>query len=411
SWEKAWLILCSNSLPLVGFKHVCILLNISPFLLEKHSLTVLVTASSGLPHFPDFIITTQVDKLPTSYCDSNKNIRANPKYGQKLMNIESQIADWYIEQCFEIMSDYLKVKMGILKDLNQSEAVHILQVIIGCEWEEKTKETTSFLQFGYNGADFMKFDPKKLTWIPQTPQAVSIKPKWEADESAYHLKHKDFLNHICPDWLKKYMANNQVPLQSTGETEQTPSSPIRCHVTGFYPNRGQLYWRENGEEIHEYVEHSEILPNPDGTFQMSGKAAEEEDAAVEIKFIPVLFPVSPTDFPSHVISGVVVGLVLLVALCISGFIFWKKNNNGGHNMLVICNFRLKFKVHVFYSLIYGEFVYIYINDLFLSLLIFSGFQPANSKYICSNFSFNNICFSCNFSKRSRNFMFFSRVTK
>uniref|UniRef100_A0A3B5MF65 Ig-like domain-containing protein n=1 Tax=Xiphophorus couchianus TaxID=32473 RepID=A0A3B5MF65_9TELE len=237
---------------------------------EKHSLTVLVTASSGLPHFPDFVTTTQVDKLPTSYCDSNKNIR---------------IADWYIEQCFEIMSDYLKVKMGILTDLNQSEgtvkrflfsppAVHILQVIIGCKWEEKTKETTSFLQFGYNGADFIKFDPKKLTWIPQTPQAASIKPKWEADESTYHLKrNKDFLNQICPDWLKKYMANNEGPLQGTVLPsvfllQKSPDSPVSCSATGFYPNKAAMFWRKDGEEIQDGVDKTEILCNQDNTFQM-----------------------------------------------------------------------------------------------------------------------------------------------
>ncbi|XP_054911236.1 major histocompatibility complex class I-related gene protein-like [Poeciliopsis prolifica] len=241
---------------------------------EKHSLTVLVTASSGLPHFPDFITTTQVDKLPTSYCDSNKNIRANPKYGPKLMNIESQIADWYIEQCFEIMSDYLKVKMGILKDLNQSEAVHILQVIIGCEWEAKTKETVSFLQFGYNGADFIKFDPKKLTWIPQTPQAISIKPKWEADESTSHLeRNKDFLNQICPDWLKKYMANNEGPLQSSVLPsvfflQKSPDAAVSCFATGFYPNKAVMFWRKDGEEIHDNVDKTEILCNQDNTFQM-----------------------------------------------------------------------------------------------------------------------------------------------
>uniref|UniRef100_A0A3B5M909 Ig-like domain-containing protein n=1 Tax=Xiphophorus couchianus TaxID=32473 RepID=A0A3B5M909_9TELE len=220
---------------------------------EKHSLTVLVTASSGLPHFPDFVTTTQVDKLPTSYCDSNKNIRANPKYGQKLINIDE----------------------GTVKRfLFSPPAVHILQVIIGCKWEEKTKETTSFLQFGYNGADFIKFDPKKLTWIPQTPQAASIKPKWEADESTYHLKrNKDFLNQICPDWLKKYMANNEGPLQGTVLPsvfllQKSPDSPVSCSATGFYPNKAAMFWRKDGEEIQDGVDKTEILCNQDNTFQM-----------------------------------------------------------------------------------------------------------------------------------------------
>uniref|UniRef100_A0A3B5PWZ8 Ig-like domain-containing protein n=1 Tax=Xiphophorus maculatus TaxID=8083 RepID=A0A3B5PWZ8_XIPMA len=316
---------------------------------EKHSLTVLVTASSGLPHFPDFVTTTQVDKLPTSYCDSNKNIRANPKYGQKLINIESQIADWYIEQCFEIMSDYLKVKMGILTDLNQSEAVHILQVIIGCKWEEKTKETTSFLQFGYNGADFIKFDPKKLTWIPQTPQAASIKPKWEADESTYHLKrNKDFLNQICPDWLKKYMANNE-DLTSVVLLQKTPSSLVNCFATGFYPNAARMFWMRDGMEIQNDKEPSEILPNHDNTYQMSVYLNVSSIASEDWKRYDCVFrlgnktkltrlkkeitedepPSSSSKFPADLAIGLVVGLILL-CFCITGLFLWKNSLNGTH---------------------------------------------------------------------------------
>ena len=30
-----------------------------------------------------------------------------------------------------------------------------------------------------------------------------------------------------------------------------------------------MFWRKDGEEIHEGVEHGEILPNHDGSFQMN----------------------------------------------------------------------------------------------------------------------------------------------
>ena len=51
--------------------------------------------------------------------------------------------------------------------------------------------------------------------------------------------------------------------------QKTPSSPVSCHATGFYPQRAELLWRRDGEEIHEGVEKGEILPNSDQTFQMS----------------------------------------------------------------------------------------------------------------------------------------------
>uniref|UniRef100_A0A3B5KXI6 Immunoglobulin C1-set domain-containing protein n=1 Tax=Xiphophorus couchianus TaxID=32473 RepID=A0A3B5KXI6_9TELE len=44
---------------------------------------------------------------------------------------------------------------------------------------------------------------------------------------------------------------------------------ISCFATGFYPNRAEMFWRKDGEEIHDDVEKGEILPNNDGTFQMS----------------------------------------------------------------------------------------------------------------------------------------------
>ena len=51
--------------------------------------------------------------------------------------------------------------------------------------------------------------------------------------------------------------------------QKTPSSPVSCHATGFYPHRAEMFWRKDGEELHEDVEPGEILPNHDGSFQMS----------------------------------------------------------------------------------------------------------------------------------------------
>ncbi|XP_038158856.1 major histocompatibility complex class I-related gene protein-like [Cyprinodon tularosa] len=51
--------------------------------------------------------------------------------------------------------------------------------------------------------------------------------------------------------------------------QKTPSSPVSCHATGFYPKSALMFWKKDGEEIHEHVEHGEILPNNDGTFQMT----------------------------------------------------------------------------------------------------------------------------------------------
>ncbi|TNN62077.1 BOLA class I histocompatibility antigen, alpha chain BL3-6 [Liparis tanakae] len=58
-------------------------------------------------------------------------------------------------------------------------------------------------------------------------------------------------------------------LPSVSLLQKTPSSPVRCHATGFYPRSAALFWRKDGKELHEDLDHGEILPNHDGSFQMS----------------------------------------------------------------------------------------------------------------------------------------------
>lgn len=51
--------------------------------------------------------------------------------------------------------------------------------------------------------------------------------------------------------------------------QKSSSSPITCHATGFYPHKAKLLWRKDGKELDEGVNRGEILPNNDGTLQIS----------------------------------------------------------------------------------------------------------------------------------------------
>ncbi|CAL8396539.1 unnamed protein product, partial [Gadus morhua 'NCC'] len=51
--------------------------------------------------------------------------------------------------------------------------------------------------------------------------------------------------------------------------QRSPSSPVVCHATGFYPDRVVVFWTRDGQELHEQVDPGEVLPNHDGTFQVS----------------------------------------------------------------------------------------------------------------------------------------------
>uniref|UniRef100_A0A671TL80 Major histocompatibility complex class I-related gene protein-like n=1 Tax=Sparus aurata TaxID=8175 RepID=A0A671TL80_SPAAU len=241
----------------------------------KHSLKFVLTGSTGLQNVPEFMAAVLVDDVLVGYCDTNRKI-VEPKqdWVKKLFEDEPEHLEMFTRQCVEETSIFFKNTMGNLKrQYNQSEGVHILQRISGCEWNNETGEVIGFNQYGYDGEDFLSFDLKTETWNASKPQAVLTKLIWDADKDKMKF-NQYILTVIFPEWLKKYvdygrsfLLRTELPLVSL--LQKTPSSPVSCLATGFYPHRASLVWRKDGEELHEEVDHGEILPNHDGTFQMS----------------------------------------------------------------------------------------------------------------------------------------------
>uniref|UniRef100_A0A674MXV3 MHC class I-like antigen recognition-like domain-containing protein n=1 Tax=Takifugu rubripes TaxID=31033 RepID=A0A674MXV3_TAKRU len=135
--------------------------------------------------------------------------------------------------------------------------VHIYQLMCGCEWDDETGEKNGFFQHGYDGADLISFKPKERIWVAAKREAEITKHKWDQNEALIE-RWKSYFNQICIEWLQKFV-NYGKKLPSVSLLQKTPSSPVSCHATGFYPDR----------ELHEDVDHGEMLLNPDGTFQMS----------------------------------------------------------------------------------------------------------------------------------------------
>ncbi|XP_034561645.1 H-2 class I histocompatibility antigen, Q9 alpha chain-like [Notolabrus celidotus] len=239
-----------------------------------HSLKYFYTASSGVPDFPEFVTVGMVDDAQMMYYDSNTK-RAEPKLDWMSRVSEGDPQYWQGETQISLGSQqWFKASIEIAKQrFNQTGGVHILQWMYGCQWDDETKEINGFRQFGYDGGDFLVYDMKTMTWIAPSQQAVITKQKWnniKADLEYY----KNYITKECIDWLKKYVDYGKTSLMRTdlpsvSLLQKSPSSPVTCHASGFYPNRAVMFWRKDGEELHEDVELGEIVPNPDGSFQMS----------------------------------------------------------------------------------------------------------------------------------------------
>uniref|UniRef100_A0A3Q3N0F0 Major histocompatibility complex class I-related gene protein-like n=1 Tax=Labrus bergylta TaxID=56723 RepID=A0A3Q3N0F0_9LABR len=243
-------------------------------ILLMHSLKYFYTASSEVTNFPEFVIVGMVDDFQIDYYDSNTR-RDVPKqdWMKKATEDRAEYWEWETEKLKGVQQRF-KVGLEILKRrFNQTGGVHIVQRMYGCEWDDETGDVKGYYQDGYDGEDFIVLDTKTWTWVAPQQQAVVTKQKLDKDKAQLEYL-KNYFNKECPDWLKKYVNYGRSSLMRTdlptvSLLQKTPSSRVTCHATGFYPNRAMMFWRKDGEELHEDVDKGEILPNHDGSFQIS----------------------------------------------------------------------------------------------------------------------------------------------
>ncbi|KAM8876288.1 major histocompatibility complex class I-related gene protein-like [Synchiropus picturatus] len=238
-----------------------------------HSLTYQATASSGVHHFPEYVEVGLVDNVVFIHYDSIR-WRVEPKqdWMTRFTDDDPEYLDRETLRCVKDQQT-CKMLIEVLKGrFNQTGGVHTLQVTHGCQWDDETGEVRGHYQYAYDGEDFIVLDLKTLTWIATKPQAVITKHQWDNNES--HNRYlQSYLSERCPELLKQFLQYGKssllkTELPSVSLLQKTPSSPIVCHATGFYPPRAILFWTKDGEELHEDVDIGEVLPNPDGTFQM-----------------------------------------------------------------------------------------------------------------------------------------------
>nr|BAA82711.1 MHC class I [Oncorhynchus mykiss] len=320
-----------------------------------HSLKYFYTASSEVPNFPEFVVVGMVDGAQMVHYDSNSQ-RMVPK--QDWMNKAAETLPQYWESqtgnC-KGQQQTFKANIDIVNQrFNQSGGVHTFQLMYGCELGDDGITRGDF-QLGYDGADFLSLDKSTLTWTAANQKAVITKLKWDATGAEANFQ-KNYLENTCIEWLKKYVNYGKDTLErkvrpSVSLLQKTPSSPVTCHATGFYPSGVMVFWQKDGQEQHGDVEHGEILQNDDGTFQKSTHLTVTPEewknnkyqcvvqlAGIEDDITKVLIESEiQTNFGKtnrgsndpNTIGLIIGGVIALLVIIVVGVVIWKKKNKKG----------------------------------------------------------------------------------
>ncbi|XP_062890833.1 class II histocompatibility antigen, B-L beta chain-like [Mobula hypostoma] len=222
--------------------------------------------------------------------------------------------------------------------LNGSTALgmHIGQVIFSAKGSELS---TATMQFAYNGEAAVCYNYTTGKFVAINPIAKpytdKLNHKTEGTKYVtYSVNIMPFVMEIVQLVVQALAAKPTITITSRHMKNRENTLALTCQVYGFYPKKIHATWLRNGVAIDQEVLMMRILPNRDGTFQVSlqveidpGKGdtytCEIEHLSVPDKLHAVWVPKNIYPVYGYVI-GIIAGIIGILTAVSGGMIRWKE---------------------------------------------------------------------------------------
>ncbi|NXE70010.1 HA1F protein, partial [Calcarius ornatus] len=235
-----------------------------------HSLHYLqVAVSEPSPGIPQFMSMGYLDGIPFTRYDSERG------WAEPLTQWVKDSADpeyWERETQTAVRNQHRDARnLETLRErYNQSRGLHTVQWFYGCELLSDGSVRGSQRE-GYDGRDLISFDLGFGRFVASDNVGEISRRLWEQEEVAE--KWTNYLKHVCPEWLRKYVRYGQKELERKeppdvhmSGREEHGTLILSCHAYGFYPNTIAVSWMKGDETLDQETEWGGIVPNSDGTF-------------------------------------------------------------------------------------------------------------------------------------------------
>ncbi|XP_018087160.2 major histocompatibility complex class I-related gene protein [Xenopus laevis] len=304
----------------------------------QYHIALVATPTPGVPQST---ITAYLDGLEYGRYDSNTR-RARfltPSLSSLTEHLEMQTK---CAQGFEVIQKHkMKFLIAYLNKTHGNGGRHVYQRKTVCELNEDGT-IGGYEEIAFNGREVMALDKENEVYVPVTQEALTMTQQW--NQYYNHAKmHKIYLENDCIQHMKLYlplistdMERKVSPKVKVSSSESDRGRKLHCWVYGFYPRDVKVKWIKNETDEIYSEESAEILPNPDGTYQIrvSVEVTPEEGATYSCHVVhsslenTLVVPFESKDLSTNYITIVIAAALCLLLVLLGLYVCRKRRIKG-----------------------------------------------------------------------------------